>query len=141
MSERGHFRGGPSNRGGRGGGHYRGGGSGGEGGGGFTRGGGNSTGRGRGGGGLSSGRGGGHQHGASGGGGGGSGSTATGNAGGEKAKKENILDLAKYLDKEIRVKFGGGREGYFHFPLSPSPPLYFPLFPIWMDIGNRSRTI
>ena len=29
---------------------------------------------------------------------------------GEKKKKETILDLAKYLDKKIRVKFSGGRE-------------------------------
>lgn len=29
---------------------------------------------------------------------------------GEKPKKENILDLAKYMDKEITVKFNGGRE-------------------------------
>lgn len=29
----------------------------------------------------------------------------------EKPKKENILDLGKYLNKEIRVKFNGGREG------------------------------
>lgn len=29
----------------------------------------------------------------------------------EKPKKENILDLAKYLDKQINVKFNGGREG------------------------------
>jgi U6 snRNA-associated Sm-like protein LSm7 len=28
----------------------------------------------------------------------------------EKKKKETILDLAKYLDKKIRVKFSGGRE-------------------------------
>jgi len=27
------------------------------------------------------------------------------------AKKENILDLGKYADKRIIVKFGGGREG------------------------------
>ena len=26
-------------------------------------------------------------------------------------KKENILDLTKYMDKEIMVKFNGGREG------------------------------
>lgn len=26
-------------------------------------------------------------------------------------KKENILDLTKYIDKEITVKFNGGREG------------------------------
>ena len=31
--------------------------------------------------------------------------------GGEKPKKENILDLTKYMDKEISVKFNGGREG------------------------------
>ncbi|KAL7938374.1 U6 snRNA-associated Sm-like protein LSm7 [Trichoderma chlorosporum] len=29
---------------------------------------------------------------------------------GERPKKENILDLAKYMDKEITVKFNGGRE-------------------------------
>ena len=29
----------------------------------------------------------------------------------EKPKKENILDLTKYMDKEITVKFNGGREG------------------------------
>ncbi|CAL1530027.1 unnamed protein product [Lymnaea stagnalis] len=28
----------------------------------------------------------------------------------EKKKKESILDLKKYLDKPIRVKFSGGRE-------------------------------
>ncbi|KAL9012154.1 MAG: hypothetical protein Q9173_003067 [Seirophora scorigena] len=28
----------------------------------------------------------------------------------EKPKKENILDLTKYMDKEITVKFNGGRE-------------------------------
>ncbi|MCJ1369208.1 Sm-like protein lsm7 [Loxospora ochrophaea] len=28
----------------------------------------------------------------------------------EKPKKENILDLTKYMDKEINVKFNGGRE-------------------------------
>lgn len=28
----------------------------------------------------------------------------------EKKKKESILDLRKYLDKGIRVKFSGGRE-------------------------------
>lgn len=30
---------------------------------------------------------------------------------GAERKKENILDLAKYMDKEISVKFNGGREG------------------------------
>lgn len=29
----------------------------------------------------------------------------------ERPKKENILDLAKYMDKELTVKFSGGREG------------------------------
>lgn len=29
----------------------------------------------------------------------------------ERPKKENILDLAKYMDKEVQVKFNGGREG------------------------------
>ncbi|KAL4787427.1 hypothetical protein BJX76DRAFT_318584 [Aspergillus varians] len=28
----------------------------------------------------------------------------------EKPKKENILDLNKHMDKEVRVKFNGGRE-------------------------------
>lgn len=31
----------------------------------------------------------------------------------ERPKKENILDLGKYVDKEIRVKFNGGREGAY----------------------------
>lgn len=31
----------------------------------------------------------------------------------ERPKKENILDLAKYMDKQITVKFNGGREGAF----------------------------
>jgi len=29
----------------------------------------------------------------------------------DKPKKENILDLSKYNDKKITVKFNGGREG------------------------------
>lgn len=28
----------------------------------------------------------------------------------EKKRKESILDLSKYLEKSIRVKFAGGRE-------------------------------
>ena len=28
----------------------------------------------------------------------------------EKKKKESIVDLSKYLDKAVRVKFQGGRE-------------------------------
>lgn len=52
------------------------------------------------------------------GGAGGAGGAARGGSGGgghgqqaEKPKKENILDLTKYMDKEITVKFNGGREG------------------------------
>lgn len=30
---------------------------------------------------------------------------------GEKPKKESILDLSKYMDKMVRIKFTGGREG------------------------------
>ena len=33
---------------------------------------------------------------------------------GERPKKENILDLGKYMDKRIVVKFTGGREGMFY---------------------------
>lgn len=29
----------------------------------------------------------------------------------ERPKKENILDLNRYMDKRITVKFSGGREG------------------------------
>ena len=45
--------------------------------------------------------------------GGGSGGGGAGGGGdkSEKPKKENILDLAKYMDKGINVKFSGGREG------------------------------
>lgn len=41
---------------------------------------------------------------------------AGGGAGGgaqERPKKENILDLSKYMDKTVSVKFNGGREGEF----------------------------
>ena len=31
----------------------------------------------------------------------------------ERPKKENILDLSKYMDKEVNVKFSGGREGMY----------------------------
>jgi hypothetical protein len=34
----------------------------------------------------------------------------------EKPKKENILDLSKYMDKEVNVKFNGGREGQSGLP-------------------------
>ncbi|RMZ70804.1 hypothetical protein GMOD_00008440 [Pyrenophora seminiperda CCB06] len=44
--------------------------------------------------------------------GGGRGGAQGGGAGGqsERPKKENILDLSKYMDKQITVKFSGGRE-------------------------------
>lgn len=32
----------------------------------------------------------------------------------EPAKKESILDLSKYMDKKVRVKFTGGRECGFN---------------------------
>ncbi|KAJ5488097.1 Ribonucleoprotein LSM domain eukaryotic/archaea-type [Penicillium expansum] len=43
---------------------------------------------------------------------GGQGQQKSGGGGGaqEKPKKENILDLNKYMDKEVQVKFNGGRE-------------------------------
>ena len=48
-------------------------------------------------------------------GGGGRGGRGGGRGGGqgaqsEKPKKENILDLTKYMDKQVNVKFNGGRE-------------------------------
>lgn len=47
--------------------------------------------------------------------GGGRGGAQGGNAAGQqqtdRPKKENILDLSKYMDKQITVKFSGGREG------------------------------
>ncbi|ATY62801.1 LSM domain-containing [Cordyceps militaris] len=47
-------------------------------------------------------------------GGGGRGGASRGGAGGadggERPKKENILDLSKYMDEQITVKFNGGRE-------------------------------
>lgn len=60
-----------------------------------------------------------------GGGGGGGGYRSGGYGGGsqqqaEKPKKENILDLTKYMDKAITVKFTGGREG-----LHPLHSLFF----------------
>jgi U6 snRNA-associated Sm-like protein LSm7 len=47
--------------------------------------------------------------------GGGRGGHGGGGGGGERErpKKENILDLGKYMDKKITVKFTGGREGEF----------------------------
>lgn len=36
----------------------------------------------------------------------------------EKPKKENILDLSKLMDKEVKVKFSGGREGMLLYTYS-----------------------
>jgi U6 snRNA-associated Sm-like protein LSm7 len=36
----------------------------------------------------------------------------------ERPKKENILDLNRFIDKQMRVKFSGGREG-----IRPRPPV------------------
>ncbi|KAH7128415.1 hypothetical protein B0J11DRAFT_524876 [Dendryphion nanum] len=44
------------------------------------------------------------------GGGGGRGAHAVAGGQTERPKKENILDLSKYMDKQITVKFSGGRE-------------------------------
>ena len=38
----------------------------------------------------------------------------------ERPKKENILDLTKYMDKQVNVKFNGGRESEFLHPNSDS---------------------
>lgn len=66
----------------------------------------------RGGGGRGASRGGrGGQDRGGGGGGGGRGGNAQSNQQTEKPKKENILDLTKYMHKEVQVKFNGGREG------------------------------
>lgn len=46
-----------------------------------------------------------------GGGGGDRGGRGGGHAPNSERKKENILDLSKYLEKGITVKFSGGREG------------------------------
>jgi len=42
------------------------------------------------------------------------GAAAAGGQQQERPKKENILDLARYMDKEIMVKFNGGREGWWN---------------------------
>lgn len=41
----------------------------------------------------------------------GGGPGGAGASGGDRPKREAILDLSKYTDKEIRVKFLGGRQG------------------------------
>lgn len=52
--------------------------------------------------------------------------------GAEKPKKENILDLAKYMDKEIMVKFNGGRESESGAPL-------FDTFVLWGSCSCEMR--
>jgi U6 snRNA-associated Sm-like protein LSm7 len=32
----------------------------------------------------------------------------------DKPKKENIIDLNRFLDKQLKIKFNGGREGILH---------------------------
>lgn len=79
---------------------------------------------GRGGGGGGAGGGGNFRGGRGGGGRGGGGAGAHDKAGGDKGerpKKENILDLAKYMDQQITVKFNGGREGKPP-PVPPTKP-------------------
>ena len=44
-------------------------------------------------------------------GGGGGGGAGSHQPPAERPKKENILDLSKYMDKKVNVKFNGGREG------------------------------
>ena len=53
----------------------------------------------------------GHDRGARGGGAGGGHAGAQAKDQHEKPKKENILDLTKYMHKQVQVKFNGGREG------------------------------
>lgn len=48
----------------------------------------------------------------------------------EKPKKENILDLTKYMEKEVSVKFNGGREGQFFLLFAFYPLFYLLLFNI-----------
>ena len=52
-------------------------------------------------------------------GGGARGGGSSGQQQAEKPKKENILDLTKYMDREITVKFNGGREGQIRCSLVP----------------------
>ena len=52
--------------------------------------------------------------------GGGGGSSGGGREGAnqnaqERPRKDSILDLTKYQDKKIRIKFAGGREGVLQF--------------------------
>lgn len=44
----------------------------------------------------------------------------------DKPKREAILDLSKYVDERIRVKFTGGREGKSITAIK-APPSNYPL--------------
>lgn len=79
--------------------------------------------RGRGGSGAGGGGGGGGRGGTAQRGGGRGGSSSSAQSGAEKPKKENILDLSKYMDKAINVKFNGGREGKRRRRRRTPPPL------------------
>lgn len=49
----------------------------------------------------------------------------------EKPKKENILDLSKLMDKEVKVKFSGGREGMLLY-------IYSVYIYMWLSNANRN---
>jgi hypothetical protein len=67
---------------------------------------------------------------------GGQGQQKSGGGGGaqEKPKKENILDLNKYMDKEVQVKFNGGREGMLD--IFSYIPFYFSLIYCFWSCDN-----
>ena len=67
------------------------------------------------------------------GGSGGRGGSSGGQNPAEKPKKENILDLTKYMDKEITVKFNGGREG--------TPVRLFRLLCPWIGLEKRGKVV
>jgi hypothetical protein len=68
---------------------------------------------------------------------GGQGQQKSGGGGGaqEKPKKENILDLNKYMDKEVQVKFSGGREGMLDWFLLIYP-FYFLFLAFYFCLGS-----
>jgi len=53
-------------------------------------------------------------------GGGGRGGGAAGSDPKDKPKKENIIDLNRFLDKQLKVKFNGGREGMLRLDIPSS---------------------
>jgi hypothetical protein len=46
----------------------------------------------------------------------------------QQKKKETILDLTKHMDKEVRVKFNGGREGIYAWRSPVECTLHLTLF-------------